>query len=109
MLPVILYFPAGIQTTPPPASSAAWMALWMAFVASFTPVLSALYGAPVTSQLATTISLDGNTGVNTRGDTSGFDGMPRSFNEMSSNQISPVGEPSVIRRRFTLVFDPLFQ
>ncbi len=28
---------------------------------------------------------------------------------MSSNQISPVGEPSVIRRNVTLVFEPLFQ
>jgi len=28
--------------------------------------------------------------------------------EMSSNQMSPVGEPSVIRRSVTFVFDPLF-
>ncbi len=28
--------------------------------------------------------------------------------EISSNQMSPVGEPSVIRRSVTLVFDPLF-
>jgi hypothetical protein len=28
---------------------------------------------------------------------------------MSSNQISPVGEPSVIRRSVTLVFEPLLQ
>src|SRR5512138_5748 len=108
MLPVTLYFPAGIQTTPPPASSAAWMALWIAFVESFTPVLSALKGDAVTSQLATTISLVGKTVLNTRGDTS-VCGMFFSFNEMSSNQISPVGVPSVIRRRFRLVFEPLFQ
>jgi hypothetical protein len=28
---------------------------------------------------------------------------------MSSNQMSPVGEPSVIKRRDTLVFEPLLQ
>lgn len=35
-------------------------------------------------------------------------GPPGPSSEMSSNQISPVGEPSVIRRRVTLVFEPLF-
>src|SRR5512140_2095926 len=34
-------------------------------------------------------------------------GPPGPTREMSSNQISPVGEPSVIRRSVTLVFDPL--
>src|SRR5512143_902037 len=29
-------------------------------------------------------------------------------NEMSSNKISPVGDPSVIRRSVTFVFEPLF-
>ncbi len=34
-------------------------------------------------------------------------GPPGPSREMSSNQMSPVGEPSVIRRSVTLVFDPL--
>src|SRR5512143_80758 len=34
-------------------------------------------------------------------------GMPPA-KEISSNQMSPVGEPSVIRRSVTLVFEPLF-
>ncbi len=34
---------------------------------------------------------------------------PGPASEISSNQISPVGEPSVIRRSITLVFEPLFQ
>src|SRR5512133_1751953 len=126
MLPVTLYFPAGIQTTPPPASSAAWMAFWIAFVASFTPVLSALKGGSVTTQLATTISLDGKTGAITRGIPTApgigvlvggigvfvFVGVttgPPCASEISSNQMSPVGAPSVIRRNVTLVFEPLFQ
>src|SRR5574339_182823 len=126
MLLVILYLPAGIQTTPPPASSAAWMALWIAFVASLAPVLSALNGASVTTQPATTMSLDGKMGLITRGVPSppgigvfvggatvpvfvGVTMGPPCSREMSSNQMSPVGEPSVIRRKVTLVFEPLFQ
>jgi hypothetical protein len=35
-------------------------------------------------------------------------GPPGPTSEISSNQMSPVGEPSVIKRRVTLVFDPLF-
>ncbi len=35
-------------------------------------------------------------------------GPPGPAREMSSNQISPVGEPSVIRRSVTLVLEPLF-
>ena len=35
-------------------------------------------------------------------------GPPGLTSEISSNQMSPVGEPSVIRRSVTLVFDPLY-
>ncbi len=35
-------------------------------------------------------------------------GPPGPTREISSNQMSPVGEPSVIRRNVTLVFEPLF-
>ena len=35
-------------------------------------------------------------------------GPPGPSRETSSNQISPLGEPSVIRRSVTLVFEPLF-
>ena len=35
-------------------------------------------------------------------------GPPGPTNEISSNQMSPVGEPSVISRNVTLVFEPLF-
>src|SRR5436190_9961832 len=120
MLPVTLYFPAGIQTTPPPAFSAAWIALWIAVVASFTPVLSALYGGSVTTQLATTMSLVANCGMMMRGVPFGtppgvgdgpgvgvfvggagvfvrvgvFVGPPGPVRVMSSNQMAPVGLPS---------------